>query len=37
MMRGPDFGIDFQNLASKQVQGVAIAHVELIDSAITDI
>jgi hypothetical protein len=37
MMRGPDFGIDIDDIASKQVEGVAIAHGEPIDSAVTDI
>ena len=37
MMRGPEIGIDICDIASKQVQGVAIVHVERIDSAVTDI
>jgi len=37
MMRGPEFGIDIVDIASTQESGVAIAHVELFDSAATDI
>jgi hypothetical protein len=37
MMRDPDFGIDIDDIASKQVSGVAISHGEPIDSAVIDI
>jgi hypothetical protein len=36
-MRGPDFGIDILDIASRQVTGVANVHFERVDSAATDI
>jgi hypothetical protein len=37
MMPDPEFGIDIDNIANTQGSGVAIARVELLDSAATDI